>query len=1145
MCVNVATGVVTLTEIEFHFSGAMPFSPRRSYSSACDQFGILGHGWSHDLERSARADRGAVTLYGPGREEVSYDQVAIDQVLWVDRESLASTRIYRSADSVTVWTPDRRRLIFSGPALQNGAWPLREMADLNRNALRLGYDELGRLTHVADSSRREFSLSYKQGLLIEITLKRPGDSPILLAHYDYDAKKDLVAATDATGVAQTYEYADHLIVRSTNRLGGSRYYCYDRFRKCVSTWLEGGVLVRNLEFDTLRRNTVMSDSHGWRTLYRFNETDLCYDKVDSLGQSKRTFFAADNSPLASEDEDLGPISLTEYTPATRELTTTDPSGAVTVTQFNQLNLVIQSTDSGGNVRRAEYDNRGNQLNFTTAMGHQWKHTFDSHGRVTRVVDPSGREFFVEYADGGSRVIYHDRLGTMASLEYDYFGRLVAATDAAGRRSQRQYDLSGRLVSVTSPNSARLLFRYDAAGHVVEIAGPLGARHRRVYDRHGLLINSVDSADRQLRFEYDVEQRLVAIVNSRDERSIIDYDRLGRPVRLKSFDGQEESYGFDAQGYVISVKSSAGDDYSLEYDAMRKLLARHHSDGRATVFAYDLVGRLISAENPWSQIEFEYDADGRLVHEQQQAGKVSYKHDECGRLTEIRLRGQPIAAYSYDARGRLARIEDASGLPFVFRYNQDGTSTEVVGPGGVVQRSSYGPLGQLERRSVRTEDGSVVHDREYSYDLTGRVVAIKDHQSGSVTTYRYDRSRRLEEVVRDGTVVEQYEFDSAGNPIRSHDCTHYVYGTGNTMTRAGRVSCAYDSHARVSSRENDGVRSDFEYGFEGMFTRVTRIDGSSTDYHYDPFHRRIAKIHADQTICFAWSGDRLIEQSASDGAVSYTYPPEGFQPLSESRGGNHFAYVLDHMGTPMALLGMDGAVAVEGAPAGFDVSDISSWQFPGQFRDTETGLIYNRFRYFDPVLRRYTAPDPLGGGAITNRYAYAENDPANLMDPLGLACYRPECDDAFKRMDNAMNTEHHPPAPVTAPHPGAQVPNHKGLVQRIAEFAANTGWMPVYRNAGDPAGGGSGQANTVYSHYEEYWRTQDHLQRAQTDWWANGCHPSNTSNPARAEQVANQADQLATHTPPPPANDPAQSQLMEGIRMFRMDAASGLWLPVLP
>ncbi|MGP9517102.1 RHS repeat-associated core domain-containing protein, partial [Psychrobacter sp. AOP5-CZ1-12] len=52
-------------------------------------------------------------------------------------------------------------------------------------------------------------------------------------------------------------------------------------------------------------------------------------------------------------------------------------------------------------------------------------------------------------------------------------------------------------------------------------------------------------------------------------------------------------------------------------------------------------------------------------------------------------------------------------------------------------------------------------------------------------------------------------------------------------------------------------------------------------------------------------------------------------------------------------------------------------------DVETGLHYNRFRYYDPDMGMFTTRDPIGLMGGSNVFAYAPN-PTGWVDPLGLA-----------------------------------------------------------------------------------------------------------------------------------------------------------------
>jgi RHS repeat-associated protein len=60
------------------------------------------------------------------------------------------------------------------------------------------------------------------------------------------------------------------------------------------------------------------------------------------------------------------------------------------------------------------------------------------------------------------------------------------------------------------------------------------------------------------------------------------------------------------------------------------------------------------------------------------------------------------------------------------------------------------------------------------------------------------------------------------------------------------------------------------------------------------------------------------------------------------------------------------------------------RFAGQWCDHDTGLHYNRFRYYDPQIGRFISPDPLGAAGSFHPYLYAGNAPDQLGDPLGLA-----------------------------------------------------------------------------------------------------------------------------------------------------------------
>jgi len=59
------------------------------------------------------------------------------------------------------------------------------------------------------------------------------------------------------------------------------------------------------------------------------------------------------------------------------------------------------------------------------------------------------------------------------------------------------------------------------------------------------------------------------------------------------------------------------------------------------------------------------------------------------------------------------------------------------------------------------------------------------------------------------------------------------------------------------------------------------------------------------------------------------------------------------------------------------------RWPGHYLDQDTGLHYNRYRYYDPALGRYLTQDPIGyQGSDVNLYAYCTN-PLVHVDMLGV------------------------------------------------------------------------------------------------------------------------------------------------------------------
>jgi len=85
-------------------------------------------------------------------------------------------------------------------------------------------------------------------------------------------------------------------------------------------------------------------------------------------------------------------------------------------------------------------------------------------------------------------------------------------------------------------------------------------------------------------------------------------------------------------------------------------------------------------------------------------------------------------------------------------------------------------------------------------------------------------------------------------------------------------------------------------------------------------------------------------------------------------------------------------------------EFCPFRFAGQYEDSETGLYYNRFRYYDPEAGQYIRQDPIGLAGGMRLYGYV-NDASKWIDPFGLAACGTEesisVDEALSRASDFM------------------------------------------------------------------------------------------------------------------------------------------------
>ena len=309
---------------------------------------------------------------------------------------------------------------------------------------------------------------------------------------------------------------------------------------------------------------------------------------------------------------------------------------------------------------------------------------------------------------------------------------------------------------------------------------------------------------------------------------------------------------------------------------------------------------------------------------------------------------------------------------------------------------------------------------YEHDGEGNTIR-KVHRGGKgeqpyTLNLHYDAENRLVKAVRPGragSVEAEYSYDPLGRRIAKRVREYApVRGTG-THGPAAELVCQAE---RLTLFVWDGDRlvqeiqanQTVSYLYEPeSFIPLAQVISDTPDTVYGPEavrarQLREAEREASQTEVaakLAWLevADRKAWTLARSGEEERKRGEERTErEIREREGSRDRIYYLhgDHLGTPQEAVGEDGGVVWQAAYKAWgrihrlEKGAISQpFRFQGQYEDEETGLYYNRHRYYDPDTARYLTQDPIGLLGGNNLYAYTPNS-TGWVDPLGLAPKRP-------------------------------------------------------------------------------------------------------------------------------------------------------------
>jgi len=1000
--VDVISGYLYTEAVDFELAGPIPLRWERLWNSTSIHQGALGHGWHHayDLALCVDAEQGVVALRAGDGRGIAFEGVALGQRAYNRLEKLS---LLHEVRGYAVLDHGKELTYRFGMDRGDGVWPLLAVENAHGFAITFHYDAQGHLSGITDSAGRELQVSCdEQGRLRAITAPHPTEprQQVVLVAYAYDRQGQLVRVQDALGQAATYEYAQRLLVRETFKNGLNFYFEYAGAgpeARCIRTWGDEGIYDHRLAYDVAARRTVVTNSLGQATTYQGNEQGLVVQTIDARGGASFVEYNEYNEVL-SETDALGNETRYAYDERGNRVLAELPDGATLQFVYDAHDRCTQATDAVGGQWQWTYDEAGNLLARTNPLGNTARYVY-VNGLLQRLTDAARRTTELVYDDAYNLREVRLPGGTTRRWLSDGWSRVRKLTDERGNVQWREYDLLSRITTVHEPDGNVRRFTYDALDNVVRFQD----RHQDVqyaYRGLGRLIRRVE-AGTVVEFLHDTEEQLRAIVNEHGLAYRFELDGVGDVVTEVGFDGLTRRYERDIGGRVQEMNLPDGRRTRYAYDRRGRVTEVVYGDGATETYRYRPDGALLEAANETTTVSFARNVLGQVEQERQGEHTVGSEYDPLGYRVGVTSSLGAAVRYSRDAAGQVQQIK-AGEWQALFVRDAQGLEIQRTLSGGVQARWKRDALGRPTEQRIRTGNTRIAERvRSYGWQENDRLSSIQDSAHG-LTRFEHDAVGNLAATIfADGT-RELRQPDAVGNLFRTADRQDRRYGPAGQLLEANGTRYAYDTVGNLRQKTlRTGEEWHYVWNSAGYLQEVVRPDGTVVRFTYDVLGRRISKSYRGKVTRWVWDGDkplhewRELQVGPSTGAavdlITWLFEEERYAPVGKMEGEQHYSILTDHLGTPMQMhnergqsvwateLNSYGQVRQQQGE-----SAVCPFRYQGQYEDLETGLYYNRFRYYDPEVGIYISQDPtrLAGGHKLHGYVH---DPNKYLDIFGLEC----------------------------------------------------------------------------------------------------------------------------------------------------------------
>ena len=1013
--VDVASGVLYSTHEDISIPGKVALTWERRYSTSLlnSPSTPLGPGWTTRYFATLTQNETGFIFVSPEGDtqafadpEHTIDQGGIIRNLGTFQELSKRGSQY----IITQWDVDTgeiERFVFNQG--QKGAvWPLAGIEDVTGQGLDLFWDERGRLSRIKQRlEQRALVVDYTpENQISAVSFLSPDHQRQVLIRYEYDEKGRLTTAADALNHTDQYEYdKDTRMTREFLKSGGIFEFKFDEQGRCIRSSGIDGYDEKNFRYLDHIGWTEVTDSLTEIRRYQWNPNGQIITEIDPLGGTTQTAYDEFDRIIEKTDTN-GNVTRYEYDEQGNYAGITDALGQTTLFTCNQSHQSVTYTNSAGHTWHRFYDFKNYLTGTKNPEGGSYRLAYDANGNLTQITDPLGNHLGLTYSEFGVLESASDWEGHITRYRTDALGRVTETNDALGHPTRFQYDVLDNLVRIEFSDNTHEAYGYDPAKRLTHILDRNGHATRFTFGSCGRLVERTDPQGLTIRFGWSNEPgQLETVTNAKGEIYHFEYNATGLVTREIGFDGRELTFEYDPAGNRIASVNGMGERVVYQRDALGRLVGQKLPDGGEVEFKYDLAGFLVQARNTDSEITFKRDRIGRIVHEIQNGHVIERSFDAVGDLLQLRSASGLQIDYRFDANSRLSQFTVNGHEKTVLERDALGSEIQRTLPGRITLNQDFDGMGRLIEQALFSPSSfdtpKALIKRNYTYDKA-QLVGINDQHWGK-TKYVYDPSERLIQALRENGASETFQYDDNDNitVIEQGDKrANLSYGAGDRLVSKDNIFFDYDDQGRLIKKketlENGEIR-EWQYKWDALdqLSSVTNPDGETWQYTYDPFGRRIEKKSPDgQRVGFIWDEDVVLHELRDHVVVAnWVFDPHSFSPLCKLENNQLYSVITDHLGTPKEMVDRYGHIAWR--------ADYYAWgetkeknlgeadcpvRFQGQWFDEESGMHYNRLRYYEPMIGRFINQDLIRlTGGIRNLYAFLPNT-ITWIDPYGLSSF---------------------------------------------------------------------------------------------------------------------------------------------------------------